>query len=94
MNFMFCKLQVLPPDFNDFLWDSDFDYLFLCNENPNDEFVTAAIEYQSNESLNTKLKNGWETFCNNNGFQTGDTIRFKFFDGKNSPFVHVYRNNP
>ncbi|XP_024639353.1 uncharacterized protein [Medicago truncatula] len=85
---------VLPPDFNDFLWDDDFDCLFLCNGNPNEGIVIAEIEYQSNESLNTKLKNGWETFCNNNEFQLGDTIRFKFFDGKKSPFVHVYRNNP
>jgi len=56
--------------------------------------IKTNIEYQSSKSLNTKLKNGWETFCNNNSFQIGDTISFKFFDGKNSPFVHVCRNNP
>jgi len=52
------------------------------------------IECISSESLNTKLKRGWEEFCTNNGFKVGDSLRFKFFDGKMSNFVHVFKTNP
>jgi hypothetical protein len=88
---MVVLIQVLPPDFNDFLWNCDFDYLYLYNSNGG--MVRTDIEYQSCDSLNTKLKNGWEEFCTSSGYQAGDVLRFKFFDGKMSNFVHVYTIN-
>jgi hypothetical protein len=49
-------MQVLPPDFNDFLWNGDFDYLFLSNDNG--QIVKTAIHYQVGDSLTSKLTKG------------------------------------
>jgi hypothetical protein len=84
-------MQVLPPDFNEFIWNGDFDYLYLSNDNG--QIVKTAIHYQVGDSLTSKLTKGWEEFCTTSQYQAGDVLRFKFFDGKLNNFVHVFINN-
>jgi hypothetical protein len=89
--FIVVYMQVLPPDFNEFIWNGDFDYLYLSNDNG--QIARTTIDYQAAETLTTKLIDGWEDFCTTSGYQAGDVLRFKFFDGKLSNFVHVFKNN-
>jgi len=47
--------------------------------------------HRDDDIVIASLEQRWESFCVENEFESGDTIRFKFFDGAFSHYVHVFK---
>jgi len=49
------------------------------------------IFHRDDDIITAALEQGWESFCVENEFESGDTIRFKFYYGAFNHYVHVFK---
>ncbi|KAK2355991.1 hypothetical protein QL285_093355 [Trifolium repens] len=78
----------LHKDFGDYLRTNNFRSVLLCNEGIC--IVQAAIHTGYASHQIAEIGSGWKHFCAINGYQHGDTLRFKFTDRLASNLIHVF----
>jgi hypothetical protein len=82
---------VLNRAFKEFLWKYDFDHLILCGKLHTPRRMCEVRLQRDDDIVIRTLQRGWESFSVDNEFEPGDTIRFKFFDGVFSHYVHAFK---
>jgi hypothetical protein len=60
--------------------------VLLCNYHI--EVVQTLIKLRGPPKSTTKFGSGWKEFCMKNGYQEGDTIRFKFAGPLRNNLIH------
>jgi hypothetical protein len=77
----------LQKKFGDFIRTTNSKFVLLANQHL--DVVQAMLLFRGPPKISTKIGRGWREFCRMEGYQTGDTIRFKFSGGLTSTLMHV-----
>lgn len=75
--------------FTEYATTNDLEYLVLSGCNGRKVDCQLYTEYFPDPCM--FIEEGWIEFCEDNDFQVGDSIRFKFALIDNSCMVHVFK---
>lgn len=78
---------MLNRDFKDFLSQYDFNHLVLCGKVNGPRTMCEVKFHRDDDIVIGAFEQCSQSLCIENEFQSGDTIRFKFFDGVVSHYV-------